>query len=78
MRYYLDFCHKYCHGYAERESLKHFMIKLHEKNLSLAMQKEAARAVEFYYEMLGNNPHPVPLPEGEGSIGSHLPVRREG
>ncbi|MCK6469600.1 MAG: integron integrase [Candidatus Brocadia sinica] len=28
--------------------------------------------------MLGNNPHPVPLPEGEGSIGSHLPVRREG
>ncbi|MBI5047979.1 MAG: integron integrase [Deltaproteobacteria bacterium] len=52
LRYYLDFCHKYCHRYADRESLKHFMIKLHEKNQSTVMQEEAARAVAIYYEML--------------------------
>lgn len=31
LRYYLNFCHKYCHRYTDRESLKHFMVKLHEK-----------------------------------------------
>jgi hypothetical protein len=55
LRYYLDFCHKYCHRYADRESLKHFMIKLHEKHQSLAMQEEAAQAVSLYYEMLGHS-----------------------
>jgi len=59
LRYYLDFCHKYCHRYADRESLKHFMIKLHEKNQPLSMQEEAAKAVGFYYEMLDDPaPHP--------------------
>jgi len=38
LRYYLDSCHKYCHGYADMESLKHFMIKLHEKHQSPAME----------------------------------------
>ena len=52
LRYYLDFCHKYCHQYADKESLKHFMIKLHEKHQSPAMQEEAAKAVSLYYEML--------------------------
>ena len=69
LRYYLDFCHKYCHRYADRESLKHFMIKLHEKNQPLSMQEEAAKAVGFYYEMLDDpapHPHPAPLPDGEG------------
>ena len=42
LRYYLDFCHKYCHPYADKESLKHFMVKLHEKNQSTAMQEEVA------------------------------------
>ena len=46
-----DFCHKYCHRYADRESLKHFMLKLHEKHQSLAMQEEAAKAATLYYEM---------------------------
>ncbi|MBI5328790.1 MAG: integron integrase [Deltaproteobacteria bacterium] len=83
LRYYLDFCHKYCHRYADRESLKHFIIKLHEKHQSLAMQEEAARAVGFYYEMLKDSkaggspettPHPDPLPmRGEGNSGDPLP-----
>ena len=51
LQYYLDFCHKYCHRYADRESLKHFMLKLHEKHQSLAMQEEAAKAATLYYEM---------------------------
>lgn len=57
LRYYLDFCHKYCHPYADTESLKYFMIKLHEKNQSPAMQEEAAQAVSLYYEMLQPTPH---------------------
>ncbi|MBI4745113.1 MAG: integron integrase [Deltaproteobacteria bacterium] len=62
LRYYLDFCHKYCHRYADKESLKHFMIKLHEKNQALSMQEEAGKAVGFYYEMLdktGDSPDSV-------------------
>lgn len=63
LRYYLDFCHKYCHRYVDRESLKHFMIKLHEKNQPLSMQEEAGKAVAIYYEMLEATPHP----DGEGN-----------
>ncbi|MDO8446713.1 MAG: integron integrase [Deltaproteobacteria bacterium] len=75
LRYYLDFCHKYCHRYADRESLKHFMIKLHEKNQPLSMQEEAGKAVAIYYEMLQTAPHPDPLPlRGEGKD-SHDSVR---
>jgi len=75
LRFYLDFCHKYCYLYADKESLKHFMVKLHEKNQSPAMQEEAAKAVSLYYEMLEDSkagdspephPHPDPLPDGEG------------
>src|SRR3989338_6035427 len=58
LRFYLDFCHKYCHQYADRESLKYFMIKLHEKNQSPVMQEEAAKAVSLYYEILQATPHP--------------------
>ena len=75
LRFYLDFCHKYCYLYADKESLKHFMVKLHEKNQSPAMQEEAAKAVSLYYEMLEDSkagdspephPHPDPLHDGEG------------
>jgi hypothetical protein len=31
------------------------MIKLHEKNQSLVMQEEAAKAVSFYYEIPGHS-----------------------
>ena len=90
LRFYLDFCHKYCHRYADRESLKHFMLKLHEKNQSTAMQEEAAKAVSLYYEMLQATPHhPInhsgagsdPLPmRDEGKIGGHdsLPMAGHG
>ena len=76
LRFYLDFCHKYCHPYVDKESLKHFMVKLHEKNQSLAMQKEAARAVDFYYEMLQTTPHHPINTSGAGS--NPLPMRGEG
>ena len=76
LRYYLDFCHKYCHGYADKESLKHFMIKLHEKHQSPAMQEEATQAVSLYYEMLQAASHQPVNPSGAGS--ASLPVRGEG
>ena len=52
------------------ESLKHFMVKLHEKNQSPAIQEEAAHAVSLYYEMLQAAPH-LPV----NSSGAALPVR---
>ncbi|MBV6518905.1 MAG: integron integrase [Candidatus Brocadia sp. AMX3] len=76
LRYYLDFCHNHCYGYAERESLEHFMVKLHEKHQSPAMQEEAAQAVSLYYEMLRSAPH---LPANHAGAGAApLPVRGEG
>lgn len=79
LRYYLDFCHKYCHRYADRESLKHFMIKLHEKNQPLSMQEEAGKAVGFYYEMLektGDSPDSTAPFHSAGKSGTvpSLPV----
>ncbi|MCR4320952.1 MAG: hypothetical protein NUV74_11530 [Candidatus Brocadiaceae bacterium] len=73
LRYYLDFCHKYCHRYVDMESLKHFMVKLHEKNQSPAIQEEAAHAVSLYYDMLQAAPH---LPVNLSGAGSNpLPVK---
>lgn len=66
LRYYLDFCHKYYHRYADRESLKHFMVKLHEKHQSLASQAEATQAVSFITRCCKPFPHlPVNHPEHE-------------
>ena len=48
----------------------HFMIKLHEKHQSPAMQEEAAQAVSLYYEMLQATPH-LPV----NSSRAVLPVR---
>ncbi len=76
LRYYLDFCHKYCHPYADEESLKYFMIKLHEKNQSPAMQEEAAKAVSLYYEML--QPTSRSLISSSRADAGHIQIRGEG
>ena len=49
LRYYLDFCKKYGHAYAEAESLGLFIEKLKEKKQSEQQRAEAAMAVELYY-----------------------------
>jgi len=45
LRHYLDFCHNHWHGYAEKESLKHFIVKLHEKYQSPIKQDATAQVV---------------------------------
>lgn len=47
LRYYLDFCHNNCYGYAEKESLKHFIVKLHEKHQSPVKQDAATQVVSL-------------------------------
>lgn len=76
LRYYLDFCHKYCHPYADEESLKYFMVKLHEKNQPPAMQEEAAKAVSLYYEMLQPTSHSLINPSRADA--GHIQIRGEG
>ena len=50
LRYYLDFCEKYQFIEADPDSLPYFIRKLHEKNQSLAQQKQASHAIGLYYE----------------------------
>ena len=52
MRYYLDFCYKYHFSAKDKDSLEHFIKKLHEKNQTTEQQKQAADAVDIYYELL--------------------------
>lgn len=55
LRYYLDFCHKYKHNYAEKKSLHFFLKKLESKRQNATQRKQAVQAVEFYYLMLENS-----------------------
>lgn len=52
LRYYLDFCKKYKHPYADEKSLLLFLEKLKEKRQTPAKQSEAKKAVELYYSGL--------------------------
>ena len=54
LRYYLDFCHKYGHGYLDERSLGLFTEKLNGKGKRPFQIEEAARAVRLYYRMAGN------------------------
>ena len=81
LRYYLDFCHKYAHPPASRDSLPRFLDKLREKRQAPAQQDEASRAIARYYAILPPNapqeppaapprieripPTPAPQPERE-------------
>lgn len=45
LRCYLDFCHKYGHAYAARESLPPFLDKLASKRQGDAQRGQAGKAV---------------------------------
>ncbi len=49
LRYYLDFCKKYTHSYADPKSLLPFLEKLKGKNQTPSQQSEAKKAVKLYY-----------------------------
>ena len=50
--YYVDFCKKYNHPYADPQSLSEFLIKLEDKGQSETLCEQAQSAVSLYYEML--------------------------
>lgn len=52
LRYYLDFCAKYNHPAADRDSLPEFLRKLSSKGQSVERQKTAAASVQAYQTIL--------------------------
>ncbi len=55
LRYYVDFCKKYRHPYADWASIVKFIAKLKEKGQSEMLRQQAQGAVELYYKMLQQN-----------------------
>ncbi|MBN2722840.1 MAG: phage integrase N-terminal SAM-like domain-containing protein [Deltaproteobacteria bacterium] len=49
LRFYLDFCKKYEHGYADNKSLILFVEKLNSKNQNSFQKNQAQSAVNLYY-----------------------------
>jgi integron integrase len=49
LRYYLDFCKKYAHAYADSKSLLLFLEKLKGKKQAPSQRSQAKKAVELYY-----------------------------
>jgi len=49
LQYYLDFCKKYQHPYADPETLPRFIDKLKEKKQASSQQTQAGQAVALYY-----------------------------
>lgn len=49
LRYYLDFCNKYQHPYADTEILQLFLDKLGNKKQTSSQQSQAKHAVGLYY-----------------------------
>ena len=69
LRYYLDFCKKYDHEYADSESLLLYIDKLKSKKQNLFQQNQAQKAVKLYYaglekqtQIFAHN-HPESIPE---------------
>jgi integron integrase len=52
LRYYLDFCQKYQHPYADENSLLLFLKKLKQKNQPDDQRAQAQKAVQLYYSGL--------------------------
>ncbi len=52
LRYYLDFCQKYQHPYADENSLLLFLDKLKQKNQPADQRHQAQNAVRLYYNGL--------------------------
>ena len=58
LRYYLDFCQKYQHPYADENSLLLFLDKLLQKNQPADQCDQAQKAVRLYYSGLGRENDP--------------------
>ena len=52
LRYYVDFCKKYHHAYADHESQSEFLTKLKNKGQAEKLRQQAKAAIDLYYEML--------------------------
>ena len=67
LRYELNFCHNYGHGYLDVQSLGLFVSKLEAKGQRFSQIEEASRAVHLHYRMVGEAddilPPPAPDPE---------------
>jgi integron integrase len=55
LRFYLDFCKKYSHAYADPKSLCFFLDKLRTKKQNALQQSQAQKAVRLYYAGLGES-----------------------
>jgi integron integrase len=55
LRYYLDFCSKYHHESASKESLPFFLKKLRDKKQNNQHQRQASAAISLYYEIILSN-----------------------
>ena len=69
LRFYLDFCKKYQHGYADQASLPLFIEKLKSKQQTDLQQNQAKKAVMLYYSGLekkepARKPEPDPPAAG--------------
>jgi integron integrase len=60
LRYYLDFCKKYGHGFSDHQSLPLFINKLKEKQQNDVQRLQAEKAVRLYYDGLAEK-EAVPL-----------------
>ncbi len=73
LRYYLDFCHKYGHGYIDKQSLGLFTEKLQAKGQRSFQIEEASCAVRLYYRMAGETDGRLSPPACEPAIPSKPP-----
>lgn len=73
LRYYLDFCHKYGHGYLDKQSLGLFTEKLKDKGQRSSQIEEASCAVRLYYRMAGETDGRLSPPACEPEITSKTP-----
>ncbi|MDY6830230.1 MAG: hypothetical protein SWC96_00040 [Thermodesulfobacteriota bacterium] len=66
MRFYLDFCKKYRHGYADPASLALFVENLKSKKQNSFQQDQASAAVGLYYSGLGKHEPDNPAESDSG------------
>ena len=55
LRYYLDYCEKYCLEPLSKENVVPFIQKLKAKKQSAQQQKQAYHSVSLYYESMTAN-----------------------
>ncbi len=73
LRYYADFCQKYHFILADKDSLPHFVRKLHEKSQSVYQRKQASHASSLYCELLTGT-----APEARRSLARNISRSQQG